>query len=137
MPISDRMSKEIPLNVSPLKHVEAISSPQYIKLAELDIVPITTRDYVRIEARKYGWDSGAQWTALETLLTNESGWRWDAVNNSSGACGLFQALPCSKLGKPIDDIPNQASWGLSYIKNRYNTPVAAVSFWYSHSPGWY
>lgn len=103
----------------------------------MDKVPINAEDYVRNEANKYGWGDGAEWAALHRLITNESGWRWDAMNASSGACGLFQALPCSKLGAPIENVSNQAAWGLGYIKARYGSPSQALSFWLAQSPHWY
>lgn len=40
----------------------------------------------------------AEWAYVDYIVSHESGWRPDAVNSSSGACGLVQALPCSKLG---------------------------------------
>lgn len=99
-------------------------------------IPVTPEQWVNYEAKDYGWDSGSEWDALYTLVNNESGWRPDA-KNASGACGLFQALPCSKLGASLSDIPNQARWGLQYIKDRYGSPSRALSFWYSHYPNWY
>lgn len=93
-----------------------------------DILPITPQDYVRNEASKYGWSEGYQWQALNTLIMNESGWRANVRNQSSGACGLFQALPCSKLGAPLENVSNQAKWGLEYISG-YGSPSQALSFW--------
>jgi hypothetical protein len=57
----------------------------------------------------------------------ESGFDPYAVNPSSGACGLFQALPCSKLGGM--ELSNQVAWGISYVANRYGMPSNAWSFW--------
>lgn len=115
-----------PLNVDDLQQLETVQK-----------VPINPQDYVRIEAQKYGWDSGSEWNALHTLITNESGWKHTAYNASSGACGLFQALPCSKLGAPLENVSNQAKWGLRYIKDRYGSPTQALGFWLSKSPHWY
>lgn len=137
IPIQGDGVKESPSPDIATKLVEALKNPAIAKAEELDIVPITSQDYVRMEAKKYGWDKGAQWDAITTLLNNESGWRWDAVNSTSGACGLFQALPCSKLGGPLTDIANQASWGIAYISRNYTTPTQALGDWYSRSPHWY
>lgn len=79
---------------------------------------------------KWGCD---QWTYVDFIVTRESGWNPNALNKSSGACGLFQALPCSKMGGT--DINNQLNWGLKYIANRYGTPAGAYAFWQSHH--WY
>lgn len=85
-------------------------------------------------AASRGW-VGSEWSALSAIIARESGWNPYASNKSSGACGLFQANPCSKLGVPLSDIQGQARWGLSYIASRYGSPSAA----YAHSlrTGWY
>ena len=79
---------------------------------------------------KWGCD---QWTYVDYIVNRESGWNPNALNRSSGACGLFQALPCSKMGGT--DINNQLNWGMGYIANRYGTPANAYSFWLAHH--WY
>lgn len=73
------------------------------------------------------------WPALKALWTRESNWNPAARNRSSGACGIPQALPCSKIK---DMSPQgQIEWGLNYIKHRYGTPTNAWRFWLSHN--WY
>lgn len=72
--------------------------------------------------------------AFENLITRESGFNPLAKNGSSGACGLFQAHPCSKLLAVCPELSNvecQIQWGLNYIKNRYGTPSEAWTFWQS------
>lgn len=72
--------------------------------------------------------------AFENLITRESGFNPLAKNGSSGACGLFQAHPCSKLLNVCQELANvecQIQWGLNYIKNRYGTPSDAWAFWQS------
>lgn len=64
--------------------------------------------------------------AFEKLINSESGFNLFALNKSSGACGMFQALPCSKL--PGFDLESQVSWGLKYISDRYGTPTEAWKF---------
>jgi hypothetical protein len=62
----------------------------------------------------------------------ESGISAHAVNKTSGACGLFQRLPCSvKLG----DVDGQLDNGMRYIKSRYGTIKNANQFLKTH--GWY
>ena len=79
-------------------------------------------------ASKYGW-TGSEWECLNTLWTRESNWRHTAHNNSSGAHGIPQALPGSKMSSHGADWATnpatQISWGLSYVKNRYGTPCGA------------
>lgn len=76
-----------------------------------------------------------EWSAMQTLVQKESGFNQYARNPSSGACGLYQALPCSKLPCNLDDVNCQAEWGIGYIKGRYGTPSNALAFHYSN--GWY
>jgi hypothetical protein len=81
----------------------------------------------------------SQMTALDPMWEHESGWDHTAANPSSGAYGIPQALPGSKMASVGADWrtnpATQISWGLRYIKERYGTPAAAWSFWQSH--GWY
>jgi hypothetical protein len=91
-----------------------------------------------------GW-TGSQWSALETLWDHESNWNPKAKNKSSGAYGIPQALPYSKMPKAAwpesaggtSDASTQIQWGLTYIKGRYGTPALAWAFWQRQSPHWY
>lgn len=74
------------------------------------------------------------WEAFETLITNESGWNPFSKNPSSGACGLGQALPCSKMKCENWDYECQVKWVADYIKNRYKTPSKALNHWLSRVP---
>lgn len=69
------------------------------------------------------------------LVFKESGLHNDSVNSESGACGLFQAYPCEKMGCELDDVECQLNWGETYITDRYGTPINAYKFWVSN--GWY
>lgn len=65
----------------------------------------------------------------EWLIQKESGWNPNAVNKSSGACGLVQALPCSKLGPNWNDPVVALRWGDAYVKGRYGGWSGAYAFW--------
>jgi len=84
---------------------------------------------------------GDQWGCLQSLWNGESGWNWAARNPSSGAYGIPQSLPASKMASAGSDwltnARTQISWGLTYIKGRYGSPCQAWSFWQSKSPHWY
>jgi hypothetical protein len=84
-----------------------------------------------------GW--GDCWSSLETLWDHESGWNERAENPSSGAYGIPQSLPGSKMASAGSDwrtsSPTQIAWGLGYIKARYKTPCGAWAWWQSHN--WY
>jgi hypothetical protein len=86
-------------------------------------------------------DFGTQMLALKNLWMGESGWNYKATNASSGAYGIPQALPASKMSSAGGDWrtnpATQIKWGLSYIKSRYGSPSTAWSDWQSRSPHWY
>ena len=63
------------------------------------------------------------------IYTKESGNRPNAVNASSGACGLGQALPCSKMPCSLEDYKCQDAYFTDYMIRRYGSWVAAKTFW--------
>ena len=69
-------------------------------------------------------------SAALQLIKNESGCNPGAVNPSSGACGIPQALPCSKLPCSLSDPVCQLRWMDAYVKERYNNWEGALSFWH-------
>ena len=85
--------------------------------------------------------SEAQWPCLDQLWIGESDWRWWAENPSSGAYGIPQSLPASKMATMGADYRTnpvtQIRWGLDYIKKSYGTPCNALDMWQSRSPHWY
>lgn len=87
---------------------------------------------------KYGWGAG-EFSCLDSLWSRESGWDPHASNPSSGAYGIPQALPGSKMGTMgsdwQDNPATQIAWGLSYVKSSYGTPCGAWSAF--QSKGWY
>ena len=62
------------------------------------------------------------------LYCRESSLNHMAVNPSSGACGLVQALPCAKMGCELWDLDCQLKWGREYINQRYGDAATAVEF---------
>ena len=89
-----------------------------------------------LAARGWGAD---QFGCLVSLWDRESGWNVYAQNPSSGAYGIPQALPGSKMGSAGSDwqtnAATQIAWGLGYIADRYGSPCGAWS--HSESAGWY
>lgn len=92
--------------------------------------------YEMVRARGWGDD---QFACLVALWNKESGWRVNAYNAGSGAYGIPQALPGSKMGSVAPDWETnpatQITWGLNYIGGRYGDPCGAWS--HSESVGWY
>lgn len=89
-----------------------------------------------VHARGWGDD---QYSCLYNLWQRESNWNVYAQNRSSGAYGIPQALPGSKMATAGADWQTnpvtQISWGLGYISGRYGTPCGAWA--HSESVGWY
>ena len=85
-----------------------------------------------------GWDAN-EFACLDALWTRESGWRVDAQNRSSGAYGIPQALPGSKMASAGADWQTnpatQIAWGLGYISDRYGTPCGAWAHFQARN--WY
>ncbi|MCW2904931.1 MAG: Metalloendopeptidase-like rane protein [Streptosporangiaceae bacterium] len=96
------------------------------------------QSYARSLFGEFGW-GGDQFGPLQSLWNRESGWRWNARNPSSGAYGIPQALPPSKMGSAGSDwLTNWATqirWGLGYIHGRYGSPSGAWA--HSQHTGWY
>ena len=86
----------------------------------------------------FGWSSG-EFGCLQSLWNAESGWNPSASNPISGAYGIPQALPGSKMASAGADWQTnpatQIKWGLGYIKQVYGSPCAAWS--HEQSTGWY
>lgn len=94
--------------------------------------------YARARCSAYGW-STADFNCLVALWNKESKWNPNAYNSSSGAYGIPQALPASKMATAGTDYrtnyKTQINWGLSYISSEYGSPSAAWS--HSKSTGGY
>ncbi|MDT3330051.1 hypothetical protein Q9S78_05155 [Microbacterium sp. KSW-18] len=86
----------------------------------------------------YGWGDD-QFSCLVSLWDKESSWNYRAHNSSSGAYGIPQALPGSKMSSAGSDWETnpatQIAWGLGYIDGRYGSPCGAWN--HSKNNGWY
>ncbi|MEU8913557.1 MULTISPECIES: transglycosylase SLT domain-containing protein [Streptomyces] len=80
-----------------------------------------------------------QFQCFSNIVDHESTWNYKATNASSGAYGLVQALPGSKMASAGADWQTnpatQIKWGLNYMNERYGSPCGAWSFWQANS--WY
>jgi hypothetical protein len=85
-----------------------------------------------------GWGSG-EFDCLVALWNRESHWNVYSLNTSSGAYGIPQALPGSKMASAGADWATnpatQITWGLGYITGRYGTPCGAWN--HSQAKNWY
>lgn len=86
----------------------------------------------------FGWGEEG-WQYIIKIVNHESGWSGNAVNPSSGACGIPQALPCRKMKSAGKDYKTnyktQVKWLMNYIAGRYGYPAKAWAFWQKHH--WY
>jgi hypothetical protein len=94
------------------------------------------------------WAVGRQWADWKSLWNQESGWDNLALNASSGAFGVAQALGHglpNTGGKYGNQYPSRAAndgnalaqiqWGIGYIAQRYGSPSAAWA--HEQANGWY
>jgi hypothetical protein len=101
--------------------------------------PWNPRRTARRMLRRFGWSKRRQFRYLDWLWDRESGWRTHALNPYSGAYGIPQALPGSKMATAgwhwCCSARIQIRWGLRYIRARYGSPKRA---WYHEvGSGWY
>lgn len=98
----------------------------------------TAQGYAQNKVTERGW-SAEDYNCLVLLWNRESGWNPSATNPSSGAYGIPQALPGTKMATAGADWQTnpqtQINWGLGYIADRYGTPCGAWA--HSESVGWY
>lgn len=94
--------------------------------------------YAKQRCSAYGWSEN-DYKNLVALWNKESHWNMNARNSRSGAYGIPQALPASKMASAGSDYmtnyQTQVNWGINYIKNRYGTPTVAL--YHSQATGWY
>lgn len=81
----------------------------------------------------------SQWPYFDDLINRESGYNHRVKNPSSGACGIPQALPCTKLAGFGDDsvmaVESQLLWMVIYVHERYDNPQGAIRWHNLHN--WY
>jgi resuscitation-promoting factor RpfB len=85
------------------------------------------------------WTVGQEWSDWVALWTKESGWNQTAQNPGSGAYGIPQSLPGSKMASVGSDWKTnpvtQIRWGITYIEQTYGSPSAAWA--HEQSRNWY
>lgn len=103
-----------------------------------DVTQGDPREIARALLPEFGFGP-EQFSCLDSIWSQESGWRWNADNPTSSAYGIPQALPGSKMASAGPDWETnpatQIRWGLGYIQGRYGSPCSAWGFKQSH--GWY
>jgi len=129
----DRRDKADPDKLAALSVDEGPAVTRSVDLADGD-----PRDIARALMPQFGFSTD-QFGCLDSLWTRESQWNPAAHNPSSGAHGIPQSLPGSKMASVGPDWATnpvtQITWGLGYIQDRYGSPCSAWG--HSESVGWY
>lgn len=106
-----------------------------------DPSPTPARMPTVAEAKAYARKrlGGYHYACLDAIATRESHWNPKARNRTSGAFGIFQALPPEKMRRyGADYMTNpltQVRFGIAYARARYGSPCAAWGFWQQN--GWW
>lgn len=128
------------LQVQPVTEVVKVGAPGAVAAPPAGPAPSpgSARAIARDMVTAQGWGA-EQFQCLDALWQRESGWNAHAMNRSSGAYGIPQALPGNKMASAGADWQTnpatQISWGLGYIKGRYGSPCGAWN--HSQARGWY
>ncbi|WP_404956972.1 transglycosylase SLT domain-containing protein [Streptomyces sp. 147326] len=104
-----------------------------------DFAPQSSYTVAQVKAIAQQMVPAGQFQCFSNIINQESTWNYKAVNSSSGAYGLVQALPGSKMASAGADWrtnpATQIKWGLNYMNVRYGSPCGAWSF--HQANGWY
>lgn len=99
----------------------------------------TAKAYARDFLTQVELGGSEQYSCLVKLWERESNWRYNAKNKSSGAYGIPQSLPGTKMASEgadwLTNPETQIRWGIKYIKGRYGSPCGALA--HSDKKGWY
>ncbi|MFF7747953.1 lytic transglycosylase domain-containing protein [Streptomyces sp. NPDC007971] len=120
--------------------IEAKSAASRDSTRDSSSFPVqTSYSVAQIQAMARQMVAGDQFQCFSNIVDHESSWNYQATNASSGAYGLFQALPAGKYASAGADWQTnpatQIKWGLNYMNDRYHSPCQAWSFWQANH--WY
>lgn len=128
-PVIKRSAHAKTVHISPLVKENKTFKPNY--------VAGDARSTARQLLSSRGWSG--QWGCLNSLINRESGWQVHATNSGSGAYGIPQSLPGSKMATMgsdwRDSATTQLRWMMDYITARYGSPCGAWA--HSQATGWY
>jgi hypothetical protein len=117
---------------------KAAAQPGRTAAAAVPAASGSPRQIAQAMLGSFGWSS-SQFSCLDPLWEHESRWSVTAANPGSGAFGIPQALPGSRMASAGPDwqtsAATQITWGLRYIRDTYGSPCAAWS--HAQATGWY
>jgi len=126
------------VTTAPVDQVVRVGTAELPDPSTVAVEPGTAQALGKEMAAARGWGDD-QFACLLSLWNKESGWRVNAENKSSGAYGIPQALPGTKMATVGADWQTnpatQITWGLNYIGGRYGDPCGAWA--HSQAKGWY
>jgi hypothetical protein len=122
---NQKIIQDSPHTVQKINFIKPLTSPVYAEKQQLAKVPVAVPKTAPVA-------SGSESEAKAFIYAHESGNNPGSINKSSGACGLGQALPCSKMGCSLSDYACQDAWFTGYMQSRYKTWSNAKAFWLSH-----
>ena len=109
---------------------QAAAQPGQTTAAAVPAASGSPRQIAQAMLGSFGWSS-SQFSCLDPLWEHESRWSVTAANPGSGAFGIPQALPGSRMASAGPDwqtsAATQITWGLRYIRDTYGSPCAAWS----------
>jgi len=122
------------------KKEREVKAAQEAKLVQVAKVSQPAAPVANISGNKESWLAASgipadQWGYVDSIVTRESGWNPNAVNASSGACGLGQQLPCGKWSGAWNDPVAALRAQHGYVVDRYGSYAGAVAFWNANH--WY
>lgn len=122
--------------VARIQAAQAQSAPKVVK----STTPAQTTVKTAVSGSKYDWLRQAgvpqsDWQYADYIISKESSWNPNAVNKSSGACGLGQQLPCGKWAGAWNDPIAAIKAQYGYVKARYGGYAGAYQFWLANK--WY
>ena len=116
----------------------AVAQPTQAPAATAPVASGSPQQIAAAMLGSFGWAS-SQFACLDPLWAHESGWSVSAYNAGSGAFGIPQALPGSRMASAgpdwQTDAATQIRWGLEYIKGTYGSPCGAWA--HEQATGWY
>ena len=125
-------NESLKVNLQAKKEREAQAAQ--LASAQVAVKANTPAPVAQVSGDKQSWLAASgipqsEWQYVDYIVSKESGWDPNAVNASSGACGLGQQLPCGKWAGAWNDPVAALVAQYGYVKARYGSYANAVAFW--------
>lgn len=133
-------TEERPAEVAKPKKQEEPKAKKVAKPKKVKVTPKRAAPTYQVTGNKQTWlkASGipaSQWKYVDYIVSKESSWNPNAINRSSGACGLGQQLPCGKWPGRWNDPVAALKAQYTYVRDRYGGYAQAYAYWRANN--WY